>query len=245
MTAYYNEIDPFAAQWLRNLIARNLIALGDVDERSIVDVQPDDLRGYTQCHFFAGIGGWSYALRLAGWPDDKPVWTGSCPCQPFSGAGKKLGFFDSRHLWPIWKYLIEECEPSIVFGEQVAGTLGGKWTDTVKVDFESIGFSFGSGILQAGSFGSPQERERNYFVAESILAEPRRGIKNGSWCTGYIEIPKPWNSNHQDFEQQINRYVLLADGISSYMAKRCAGGFGNAIVPQVAAEFIAAFMETQ
>lgn len=88
MTAYYNENDPYAAQWLRNLITAGHIAKGDVDERSIVDVRADDLRGYTQCHFFAGIGGWSLALRLAGWPDDRPVWTGSCPCQPFSAAGK-------------------------------------------------------------------------------------------------------------------------------------------------------------
>ncbi len=73
--AYYNEIDPFAAQWLRNLIAAGHIAPGEVDERSIEDVTPDDLRGFTQCHFFSGIGVWSHSLRLAGWPDDRPVWT--------------------------------------------------------------------------------------------------------------------------------------------------------------------------
>jgi DNA (cytosine-5)-methyltransferase 1 len=33
--AYYNEIDPFAAQWLRNLIDAGHIAPGDVDERDI------------------------------------------------------------------------------------------------------------------------------------------------------------------------------------------------------------------
>jgi hypothetical protein len=109
--AYYNEIDPYAAQWLRNLVAAGHIAPGDVDERSIVDVQPDDLRGYTQCHFFAGIGGWSYALRLAGWPDDRPAWTGSCPCQPFSAAGKQRGSEDERHLWPAFFRLISECRP--------------------------------------------------------------------------------------------------------------------------------------
>jgi len=98
--AYYNEIDPYAAQWLRNLIAAGLIAPGIVDERNVLDVSPDDLAGFTQCHFFAGIGVWSYALRLAGWSDDRPAWTGSCPCQPFSVAGMGAGFDDQRHVWP-------------------------------------------------------------------------------------------------------------------------------------------------
>ena len=66
MTAYYNENDLNAAAWLRNLINMGEIADGEVDTRSIEDVTPNDLKGFTQCHFFAGIGGWSYALRLAG-----------------------------------------------------------------------------------------------------------------------------------------------------------------------------------
>ncbi len=122
MAAYYNEHDAHAAQWLRNLIERNLIAPGEVDERSIEDVVPSDLRGFIQCHFFAGIGVWSYALRRAGWPDDRPVWTGSCPCQPFSAAGKRSGKSDERHLWPVWFELIKACRPPIVLGEQVASS---------------------------------------------------------------------------------------------------------------------------
>lgn len=51
MTAYYNEIDPFAAQWLRNLIDAGLIAPGVVDTRSIEDVTPNDLKGFKQCNF--------------------------------------------------------------------------------------------------------------------------------------------------------------------------------------------------
>ncbi len=134
--AYYNEIDPNAAQWLRNLIAAGHIAPGEVDERSIEDVASDDLRGFTQCHFFAGIGVWSYALRLAGWPDNKPVWTGSCPCQPFSSAGKGAGFDDERHLWPALFHLISERRPELVFGEQVAGV--NAWFDLVQTDVEAV-----------------------------------------------------------------------------------------------------------
>ncbi len=81
--AYYNEIDPFAAAWLRKLIEAGHVADGEVDERDIRDVHPADLRGFAQVHMVAGIGGWSRALRLASWGDDRPVWTGSCPCQPF------------------------------------------------------------------------------------------------------------------------------------------------------------------
>ena len=120
MAAYYNEIDPYAAQWLRNLIAAGHIADGEVDERSIEDVRPSDLKGFTQCHFFAGIGVWSYALRQAGWSDDREIWTGSCPCQPFSAAGQGKGLADSRHLWPVWMELIATCSPRIIIGEQVA-----------------------------------------------------------------------------------------------------------------------------
>src|SRR5271166_2407104 len=120
MPAYYNEHDPFAAAWLRELIKAGQIAPGEVDERSIEDVLPSEIRGYTQCHFFAGIGVWSYALRQAGWPDDRPVWTGSCPCQPFSVAGKRGGAKDGRHLWPVWFQLIDNVRPPVVFGEQVA-----------------------------------------------------------------------------------------------------------------------------
>ncbi len=161
--AYYNENDAFAAQWLRNLIAAGLIAPGDVDDRSIKDVQPSDLAGYTQCHFFAGIGGWSYALRLAGWPDDRPVWTGSCPCQPFSIAGKREGFADARHLWPVWRELIRERSPATIFGEQVASAP--EWLRLVRSDLEAMGCAVGAIPFEAASAGAYHLRDRYGFVA--------------------------------------------------------------------------------
>lgn len=167
MSAYYNEIDPYAAQWLRKLIAKGLIAPGDVDERSITEVDPDELSDYNQCHFFAGIGGWSYALRLAGWPDDRPVWTGSCPCQPFSSAGKQRGCDDERHLWPAFFRLIRERSPATVFGEQVAGANGYAWWDHVAADLESEGYAAAACDLGAHSAGAPHIRQRLYWMAKS------------------------------------------------------------------------------
>jgi len=171
--AYYNEIDPSIAAWLRELIRRNLIAAGEVDERSIEDVRPSDLRGYTQCHFFAGIGVWSYALRLAGWSDDRPVWTGSCPCQPFSQAGKGVGFADERHLWPAWFHLIQQCRPAVVFGEQVASPDGLAWLDLVQGDMEGQGYAIGASDLCAAGVGAPHIRQRLFFVANA----DRRGCE--------------------------------------------------------------------
>jgi DNA (cytosine-5)-methyltransferase 1 len=164
---YYNEFDTKTAAWLRELISAKLIPAGDVDTRSIVDVSADELRGYTQCHFFAGIGGWSLALQLAGWPADKRVWSGSTPCQPFSTAGKGLAQADERHLWPVFFNLIKECRPEYVFGEQVASAIGKGWLDGISTDLGEEGYTCGSAVLGAHSVGSPHIRQRLYWVAYS------------------------------------------------------------------------------
>ena len=168
MTAYYNEYDPKAAAWLRELIKQGHIADGVVDDRSIEDVRPDELAGFTQCHFFAGIGVWSYALRQAGWSDDRPVWTGSCPCQPFSAAGKGAGFDDERHLWPAFHHLISQCRPPIVIGEQVASKDGLGWLDLVLSDLEATGYSSGAVDLCAAGVGAPHIRQRLWWVGTRL-----------------------------------------------------------------------------
>jgi DNA (cytosine-5)-methyltransferase 1 len=185
MAAYYNEFDPYAAQWLRNLIAAGHIAPGDVDERSLLEVQPDDLKGYTQCHFFAGIGVWAYALRQARWADDRPIWTGSCPCQPFSAAGKQEGFEDERHLWPVWFNLIEQCRPPVVLGEQVASALG--WLDLVSADMEGAGYAIGASDLCAAGFGGAHIRQRLYFVG---LADGDDARSQGHWQPRNVDAPQ-------------------------------------------------------
>jgi DNA (cytosine-5)-methyltransferase 1 len=181
VTAYYNEIDPKAAAWLRELIKQGHIAQGDVDETDIRDVDPDRLGRYTQCHFFAGIGGWSLALRLAGWPDDRPVWTGSCPCQPFSAAGRRAGQADERHLWPHWHHLISQCQPAMVFGEQVASKDGLGWLDLVQADMEATGYAFAAQDICAAGIGAPHIRQRLWFVglADASADRPQGRIRGG------------------------------------------------------------------
>jgi DNA (cytosine-5)-methyltransferase 1 len=174
--AYYNENDPFAAEWLRALIGEGHIAPGDVDERSIEDICPSDLEGYAQHHFFAGIGVWSYALRRAGWPDDRPVWTGSCPCQPFSSAGKGGGFADERHLWPAWSWLIGQHRPGVILGEQVASKDGRAWFDLVSSDMEALDYACGAVDTCAAGVGAPHIRQRLYWVANN---SDRPGARRG------------------------------------------------------------------
>jgi len=188
---YYSDNEPFACQWMCELIADGQIPKGVIDDRSIQDIQPADLTGYRQCHFFAGIGGWAYALQLAGWPADRPVWTGSCPCQPFSVAGKRKGKEDERHLWPVFLRLIRECRPATLFGEQVASDDGYRWLAGVRDDLEEAGYAVGAADLPACSQGAPIIRQRLWFVATTGRAglrhqrQPMDGETGGNQGEGH------------------------------------------------------------
>ncbi|KHS77005.1 hypothetical protein QT13_01825 [Pectobacterium brasiliense] len=259
MTAYYNEIEPYAAQWLRNLIAEKLIAPGIVDERSIEDVTPSDLEGFTQCHFFAGIGVWSYALRQAGWPDDKPVWTGSPPCQPFSAAGKGVGFADERHLWPAFHHLIKQRKPQVVFGEQVASKDGLAWFDLVQTDLEEANYAATAVDFCAAGVDSPNIRQRLFWVGNSndqstqgygrpeqiILPEGRENEERHT-------IPPDVAANIWSSWQAVKgadettRIIPAGYGKATHGNTGIVGrlrAYGNAINAEAAKTFIESFME--
>lgn len=183
---YYNEFDPNAAQWLRNLIARGAIPDGYVDDRSILDVKPADLAGFTQCHFFAGIGGWSLALALAGISPEVPLWTGSPPCQPFSVAGLQKGSADPRHLAPAFLDLIGECRPRRVYGEQVAAAVNkDDWLDALCIELEGQGYLFGASVLPAAGIGAAHKRERLFFGAADWMADADSNLYRGPVAGSY------------------------------------------------------------
>lgn len=190
MKAYYNEHDPKAAAWLRELILDKQIAPGDVDERDIRDILPSDLDGYSQCHFFAGIGGWSRALRLIDWPDTKPIWTGSCPCQPFSAAGGRAGMADERHLWPAFHWLIRQCRPGVVVGEQVESAVRHGWLDLVSGDLEAEDYAVGAVVLGAHSVGRPHLRQRLWWIG-CLLADSQGKDRQVSILSGQQGDPFP------------------------------------------------------
>jgi DNA (cytosine-5)-methyltransferase 1 len=259
MAIYYNEIDPYAAQWLRNLAAAREIPMGVVDERSIREVSGAATLGVHHAHFFAGIGGWPLALKLAGWPDLFEVWTGSCPCQPFSHAGKRRGKNDPRHLWPEFLRLITERRPATIFGEQVASPAGRAWVASVRADLEVLGYAVGTASLCAAGIGAPHGRSRIYWVAhtnsgrlvrveeqdeqEAITIEASRRYYSNR-CGGSL-----WASAKPMEGADGSRRLLepgvkpLADGLPSVMGR--LHGYGNAIVPALAEKFVRAFLESK
>lgn len=166
--AYYNEFDKNSAAWLRQLIKNGMIADGEVDERSIIEVEPSDLKGFTQHHFFAGVGGWSYALRLAGWSDNRPVCTASLPCQPFSVAGSGKGKDDERHLLPHFIGLVKQCNFPIIFGEQVSAAVKHGWLDDLYTEMERENYAVWSIVLTAAGEGAPHIRQRLFWVADKV-----------------------------------------------------------------------------
>jgi DNA (cytosine-5)-methyltransferase 1 len=225
--AYYNERDPFRCDWLRNLIQRGLIEGGEVDGRPVEDVDPSDLRGFKRCHFFAGLGGWAFALSLAGWPADAECWTGSPPCKSLSRAGKRTGRADPRHVWPVWFPLIRQLRPATIFVEQSDRAVCLGWLDEVAADLEREGYACGAAVLPASAVGAPHIRERLWVTAD--LNQPPLGLAKPR------QERLPWPA------QPAAR--VMAHGFPARYD--IVSALGDSLVVPVAASFVEAYIEAR
>lgn len=110
-------------------------------------------------------------------PKDIPnfdICCGGFPCQPFSMAGHKLGFEDTRgtlffNIANIVRYKIETgYPPKVLFLENVRGLKSHDKGNTLKViisTLEELGYGVSYDILNAKYFGVPQNRERLFIIA--------------------------------------------------------------------------------
>jgi len=110
---------------------------------------------------------------------DFEVLTGGFPCQPFSQAGKKLGFSDTRGtLFHEIKKILKAKHPAAYFLENVRN-LGkhdeGRTIATIKAELNNLGYSFFSKIVKGSDFGLPTHRPRLYMVG--FLGDPENKVK--------------------------------------------------------------------
>jgi DNA (cytosine-5)-methyltransferase 1 len=188
---------------------------------------------------------------MAGWDDSRPVWTGSCPCQPWSVAsvaGHAKGFDDHRHLWPTWEELIGECGPDSVFGEQVASGDGLKWLDAVFDDLEERNYACGAAVLTAAGAGADHVRKRIYFYffADAMRAgRPRHQPIECVSVTAQKAFAESRNAGARLRAAMAGDYIALLPGDEPSIAleRLRTKGYGNGINAQTAASFIRAARE--
>lgn len=163
---YYNDNDIRACATLRETMADGLISEGIVDERDIADIRPEELAGYDRVHLFAGIGGFEFAARLAGWPTGVQLWTGGFPCQPFSVAGLRSGAADHRYLWPELYRLIRGGRPEFVLVENVPAidSEPDLVLDRVLVDLEACGYETWTAEIPACAVDAAHKRTRVWIA---------------------------------------------------------------------------------
>lgn len=99
---------------------------------------------------------------------DFDILTAGFPCQPFSQAGKKLGFNDTRGtLFHEIKKILKAKQPSAFFLENVRNLEkhnNGETIKTIELEIRKLGYSFYKKVVKASDFGLPTHRPRLYMV---------------------------------------------------------------------------------
>lgn len=99
-------------------------------------------------------------------PESIDVVCGGFPCQDFSVSGKRLGLKSDRGtLYKSMLKVVDITRPSIFLAENVKGLLSISGAiDTIKRDFESLGYYVKYKLLHVADYGIPQNRERVIII---------------------------------------------------------------------------------
>lgn len=247
MMHYYNEIDPYCCDVLRARIADGSLPNGFVDQRDIREVQPADLAGYVQCHFFAGIGGFPLGIKWAG-AEHIPIWTGGFPCQDISNANHAGKGIDGPKsgLWRELYRLVRKVRPERLLVENVANLLN-RGFGTVLRDLAACGRDAEWDVFPACAFGADIIRERLFIYSQPqsfgragvLCGRPGVGAKTHPAWGPADSLDTP-NDRAGRIEAWLREPAILGslNGLPSKLAERQLGAFGNAVVPQIV-EYIA------
>ena len=135
------------------------------------------------------------------------ILSGGFPCQPFSNAGVRRATEDPRHLFPYIRNGIRDCQPRIVFLENVEGIISAKTAEGESVlqyvlkELEGLGYIAEAGIFSASEVGAPHQRKRVFIL-------------------GYSK--RMWESQPQGGEQiQWRRTQHPSEELGNARSKRC------------------------
>ena len=131
------------------------------------------------------------------------ILSGGFPCQPFSAAGKRNGVEDPRHLFPYIANGIRECQPRIVFLENVEGIISAKTADGESVlqyvlrELEGLGYRATAGVFSAAEVGAPHQRKRVYILGYAEHAGSYGSEIDGGIGSTVCNIPQGEDSTSQ------------------------------------------------
>jgi DNA (cytosine-5)-methyltransferase 1 len=146
------------------------------------------------------------------------ILSGGFPCQPFSNAGLRQGVEDPRHLFPYIAAGIRECQPTVVFLENVEGILSCRTGDGEPVlqyvlrTLEEMGYRATAGVFSAAEVGAPHQRKRVYILAHrnntgleghylDSTSEQSEPIQADTWATGGTRWPSRPSEEQHDWEE--------------------------------------------
>lgn len=170
------------------------------------------------------------------------VVSGGCPCQPFSYAGKKLGFEDTRGtLFFEFARCVKEVQPKICLLENVQGLVhhdSGRTLKTMISVLDDLGYHMQYQVLNAVDYGVAQKRKRMFLIGTKdgyYFEYPKKQEGTPTLRDALKDVPQSEGSTYPDHKKEILDLVppggcwvdLPEDVAKEYMGKSYYSGGGK------------------